>query len=80
MIGNAASGHMGQALQFVARGAEDDGHGVFRDVEMIEEAMSGIGTKDERLSKSTYTAYTPYVNYLPDSLPYYPCALELSKI
>ncbi|KAF8500116.1 hypothetical protein JB92DRAFT_2979461 [Gautieria morchelliformis] len=42
-------GHMDDALQFVAKGAQDDGYGVHRDVEMIEKAMSGVGTKDERL-------------------------------
>lgn len=43
------SGHMKDALIYIARYAEADGQGVQRDAEMIEESMSGMGTKDERL-------------------------------
>ena len=46
------SGHMDEALQFVASGAESDGYGVHRDADMLEASMKGIGTKDERLSAS----------------------------
>jgi annexin A7/11 len=44
---------MDEALQFVAKGAEGDGYGVHREVELLEESMKGAGTKDERLSKSS---------------------------
>jgi hypothetical protein len=43
------SGHMRDALHFIARGAEMDGQGVTRDAELLEAAMAGMGTKDERL-------------------------------
>ncbi|CDZ98721.1 Annexin [Phaffia rhodozyma] len=43
------SGHMKDGLLFITRGAEQDGDGVARDAEMLEEAMRGMGTKDERL-------------------------------
>ena len=43
------SGHMKDALIYVARYAEADGQGVQRDAELLEAAMSGMGTKDERL-------------------------------
>ena len=46
------SGHMDEALQFVASGAESDGYGVHRDADMLEESMKGMGTKDECLSAS----------------------------
>ena len=38
------------ALLFIAEAAENDGQGVERDAEMLEAAMSGLGTKDERLA------------------------------
>lgn len=50
MIDSEFSGHMKQALLHVARGAENDGQGVFRDATLLEAAMAGMGTKDERLS------------------------------
>jgi len=43
------SGHMDTALRFVATGVEDDGYGIHRDAHLIEDAMRGMGTKDERL-------------------------------
>lgn len=43
------SGHMQDGLYYIARGAEMDGRGVVRDVELLEASMSGMGTKDERL-------------------------------
>lgn len=49
MIASEFSGHMKDALLQVARGAEHDGAGVYRDTELIEESMAGMGTKDERL-------------------------------
>ncbi|ORY34884.1 hypothetical protein BCR39DRAFT_515367 [Naematelia encephala] len=49
MIHSEFSGHMRNALLYVVRGAENDGRGVVRDAEMIGEAMSGMGTKDERM-------------------------------
>ncbi|KAF8587615.1 Annexin [Ramaria rubella] len=48
-IDHEFSGHMDAALRFVASGTEGDGYGVHRDVDMIEESMHGMGTKDERL-------------------------------
>jgi len=49
MIESEFSGHMKDALLHVARGAENDGQGVYRDVLLLEAAMAGLGTKDERL-------------------------------
>ncbi|RSH93498.1 hypothetical protein EHS25_007854 [Saitozyma podzolica] len=49
MIHSEFSGHMRDALHFIARGAEMDGQGVTRDAELLEAAMAGMGTKDERL-------------------------------
>lgn len=43
------SGHMQDALLFIVRGYEGDGHGIDRDVEYLEASMKGLGTKDERL-------------------------------
>lgn len=40
---------MRDSLLYIAQGAEGDGRGVNRDVEMLEASMSGAGTKDERL-------------------------------
>ena len=40
---------MRDSLLYIVRGVEMDGHGVVRDAEMIEAAMAGMGTKDERL-------------------------------
>ncbi|TXT09140.1 hypothetical protein VHUM_02614 [Vanrija humicola] len=50
MIEKEFSGHMKSALLHIAQGAENDGQGVFRDVNYLEAAMAGFGTKDERLS------------------------------
>jgi annexin A7/11 len=43
------SGHMKDALIYIARYSENDGQGIQRDAELLEAAMSGMGTKDERL-------------------------------
>lgn len=40
---------MQDGLYYIARGAEMDGRGVVRDVELLEASMAGMGTKDERL-------------------------------
>ncbi|KAF8511000.1 hypothetical protein BU17DRAFT_97598 [Hysterangium stoloniferum] len=48
-LDNEFSGHMDAALRFVATGAEEDAYGVHRDVRLLEDAMKGFGTKDERL-------------------------------
>lgn len=40
---------MKDGLIFIARFAEGDGQGVQRDAELLEAAMAGMGTKDERL-------------------------------
>ncbi|ODO06933.1 hypothetical protein I350_04294 [Cryptococcus amylolentus CBS 6273] len=49
MIKSEFSGHMQDALYYIARGAEMDGDGIVRDVELLQAAMAGMGTKDERL-------------------------------
>ena len=49
MVLSEFSGHMEDALRFIAEGAENDGRGVTRDARLIEESMKGMGTKDERL-------------------------------
>jgi annexin A7/11 len=49
MIQSEFSGHMRTALLHIVRGVENDGQGVYRDVLLIEDAMAGMGTKDERL-------------------------------
>lgn len=48
-IGSEFSGHMKDALLFIAEGVEGDGQGIERDAALIEESMKGMGTKDERL-------------------------------
>jgi annexin A7/11 len=40
---------MRQALLYIAHGAKHDGRGVWRDAKLLESAMAGLGTKDERL-------------------------------
>lgn len=40
---------MRDGLSYLVKGYENDGQGVARDVEYLEGAMSGMGTKDERL-------------------------------
>lgn len=49
MLESEFSGHMREALVYVAKYHENDGQGVVRDVEYLESAMAGMGTKDERL-------------------------------
>jgi len=49
-IASEFSGHMRDALMYIARGAEADGQGIQRDADMLEAAMAGAGTKDERLT------------------------------
>lgn len=48
-INGEFSGHMRDGLWFIARGAEMDGQGVVRDAELLNAAMKGMGTKDERM-------------------------------
>ncbi|KAF7440240.1 hypothetical protein PC9H_000584 [Pleurotus ostreatus] len=43
------SGHMKDALLYIAEGAKRDGRGVWRDAKLLERSMAGLGTKDERL-------------------------------
>jgi hypothetical protein len=43
------SGHMRDGLLYLVKAYENDGQGIARDVEYLELAMSGMGTKDERL-------------------------------
>ncbi|KAL7417105.1 hypothetical protein BDY24DRAFT_426420 [Mrakia frigida] len=49
-IDSEFGGHMKDALLYIAEAAERDGQGVDRDAIMIERAMAGMGTKDERLT------------------------------
>lgn len=49
MVENEFSGHMRDGLLQITRFAENDGDGVHRDAFMLERAMAGMGTKDERL-------------------------------
>ncbi|WVQ79405.1 hypothetical protein IAT38_001502 [Cryptococcus sp. DSM 104549] len=49
MINSEFSGHMRDGLYFIARRFEADGDGVVRDAEYLQDAMRGMGTKDERL-------------------------------
>lgn len=49
-IDSEFGGHMKDALLYVAEAAERDGQGVERDAIMLERAMAGMGTKDERLT------------------------------
>ncbi|KAF4576327.1 hypothetical protein EYR36_001073 [Pleurotus pulmonarius] len=43
------SGHMKDALLYIAEGAKREGRGVWRDAKLLERSMAGLGTKDERL-------------------------------
>jgi len=45
---------MEEALVYIVKGYEGDGAGIDRDVALIEESMSGMGTKDEKLSTFRY--------------------------
>lgn len=49
MIESEFSGHMRDGLLHIAGFAENDGDGVYRDANLLEAAMKGLGTKDERL-------------------------------
>ena len=40
---------MRDGLSYLVKAYENDGQGIARDVEYLEAAMSGMGTKDERL-------------------------------
>lgn len=46
---------MRDGLSYLVKGYENDGQGVARDVEYLEGAMAGMGTKDERLYVPTIT-------------------------
>ena len=48
------SGHMKSGLLYLVKAYENDGQGIARDVEYLEDAMSGMGTKDERLYVPLY--------------------------
>jgi len=48
------SGHMKSGLLYLVKAYENDGQGIARDVEYLEDAMSGMGTKDERLYVFSY--------------------------
>lgn len=49
MIKSEFSGHMEDALLFIVNSALPGPPGVSRDAQLIEDAMAGMGTKDERL-------------------------------
>lgn len=49
MVEGEFSGHMKSGLLYLVKAYENDGQGIARDVEYLEDAMSGMGTKDERL-------------------------------
>ena len=57
------SGHMRDALLHIARKFEGDGDGVQRDADLLEAAMAGMGTKDERL-------YVPFSPLKPSTRQY----------
>lgn len=50
------SGHMKSGLLYLVKAYENDGQGIARDVEYLENAMSGMGTKDERLYVPPFTS------------------------
>lgn len=52
---------MDTALRHIVTAAEGDGHGVHRDANLLEDAMKGMGTKDERLSAYTLLSCSPLV-------------------
>ncbi|KAF8510999.1 hypothetical protein BU17DRAFT_97597 [Hysterangium stoloniferum] len=64
---NEFSGHMKSALRFIATGVENDGDGIYRDVELLEDSMKGLGTKDEKLS-----GLSSYLFYRPNCIPLLP--------
>ena len=49
MIKSEFSGHMKDALLFIANTVLPGPPGISRDAALIEDAMAGMGTKDERL-------------------------------
>ncbi|KAK0526682.1 hypothetical protein OC834_004718 [Tilletia horrida] len=49
MILKEFSGHMEDALLHIVLAAEGDGNGIERDAKLLEDAMAGMGTKDELL-------------------------------
>lgn len=50
MINSEFSGHMRDALLFIAEGAEHGGRGIERDAKLLEDSMKGAGTKDFALT------------------------------
>jgi annexin A7/11 len=48
-LGRCYTGHIKDALVYIAEGAEGDGFGIDRDADMIMRSMKGFGTKDEQL-------------------------------
>lgn len=48
-IGKEFSGHMREGLHLIARAHENPNASVELDAELLEDAMDGVGTKDERL-------------------------------
>jgi len=49
MIKSEFSGHMENALLYIANTALPGPPGISRDAQLLEDSMSGMGTKDERL-------------------------------
>jgi annexin A7/11 len=48
---------MKSGLLYLVKAYENDGQGIARDVEYLEDAMSGMGTKDERLYVQMYHSF-----------------------
>ena len=65
---------MRDGLSYLVKAYENDGQGVARDVEYLEAAMAGMGTKDERL-------YVSFIPFQPLSvLPVYGWKLTSARI
>jgi hypothetical protein len=60
------SGHMRDGLMYLVQGAEAEGQGINRDAQFIEAAMSGMGTKDERMWVSLLARLDSFCGRLAD--------------
>lgn len=69
---------MRDALFFIARGVEADGDGVVRDCELLNDAMAGMGTKDERMYVCVFLLRVS-ANLVEQDLPSCPQSLEPSS-
>lgn len=57
MVQSEFSGHMRDALLYIANTALPGPPGIQRDAALLEESMAGMGTKDERLIYRTMRAH-----------------------